>query len=250
MLSKQNIKEAVRCILPTRLKAHRIHGGPLAGHRIYTSWHDYPGAIRGNTESSLLAWFARNVKSNETWLDVGAHYGYTAIALSRLVGAGGRVIAFEPVLSTAGCIARTRELNGLNQLQIIPLGLSSAPAMAPCRFPISRGMAERGGAAGNWHELIFLKSFDGLWESLCEANPTVHGLKIDVQGMEGEVLTGMTGMLRRWHPKLVVEFHAGVDRAPILDLLEGCGYHRWPEAVETGSGWMEDNKNYVFMSKT
>src|SRR5947209_667206 len=112
-VSNVRLKEAVRSALPAKLRPHSILAGPLRGASIYTSWHDYPGAILGTTERPLLEWFGRNVLPGETWIDIGAHYGYTAIALCRLVGPAGRVFAFEPVLSTAGCVARTRELNSL-----------------------------------------------------------------------------------------------------------------------------------------
>lgn len=243
---KSMLKEAMRHLLPARLKAHRIRGGPLAGCHIYTSWHDYPGAIRGNTEASLLEWFARNVKTGETWLDVGAHYGYTAIALSRLTGRNGRVIAFEPVLSTADCIERTRKANQLDQLQIIPLGLSSDSKMVPCQMPVYRGMADASRANSGSNQSVMTAGFDGLWESLCGGDPVIHGVKIDVQGMEGAVLDGMTAALCRWHPRLVVEFHAGVDRGAILDLLEDCGYDRDPEPLEVSSKSIEDDKSYAF----
>ena len=137
------LREAVRAFLPRSLKAHRIRRGPLAGQRIVTSWHDYPGAITGSTEAELLNWFARNVKPGETWLDIGAHYGYTGIALANLVGKAGRVVAFEPVAETAGCFSQTREINGLKQLHVVPLGLSSARGIRPVRLPVSRGMADR-----------------------------------------------------------------------------------------------------------
>jgi FkbM family methyltransferase len=243
-----NFKETVRRLLPTRLKAHRIRGGPLAGRLIYTSWHDYPGAIRGDTESPLLEWFAGNVKPGETWLDVGAHYGYTAIALSKLVGTSGRVVAFEPVLVTAGCIARTREANRLTQLQIVPMGLSSESGIVPIRLPVYRGMADVNLTNARWSEPVLVAGFDGLWESLCEGNPGIHGVKIDVQGMEGAVLAGMAGTLRRWHPRLVIEFHAGVDRGAILDLLTACGYKRRPEGVGAASMFIEDDKSYAFVA--
>lgn len=240
------MKETIRRLLPARLKIHRIWSGPLARCLIYTSWHDYPGAIRGNTEGSLLAWFARNVRPGETWLDVGAHYGYTAIALSRLTGADGRVVAFEPVLATAGCIARTREANRLTQLQIVPVGLSSEPGIVTHLLPVYRGMADMNLPKSLWNEQVFLSGFDGLWESICAGNPLIHGVKIDVQGMEGAVLAGMMGALRRWHPRLVIEFHAGADRGAILDLLEACGYDRHPEPVEISSNSIEDDKSYEF----
>ena len=77
------MKETIRELLPRRLKAHRILAGPLRGAKIVTSWHDYPGAILGRTERPLLGWFQANVQPGQTWLDIGAHYGYTAIALAQ-----------------------------------------------------------------------------------------------------------------------------------------------------------------------
>ena len=76
------------------LARHRILGGPLRGSAIVTSWHDYPAAILGKTELALLKWFGKNVGEGETWLDIGAHYGYISIALCKLVGSAGRVYAF------------------------------------------------------------------------------------------------------------------------------------------------------------
>jgi hypothetical protein len=86
----RRIKSYLRTLLPRGIREHLILAGPLRGCRIVTSWHDYPVAITGRTERPLLDWFTQNVKPEETWLDIGAHYGYTAIALSRLVGAAGR----------------------------------------------------------------------------------------------------------------------------------------------------------------
>lgn len=104
----EKLKWAVRRFLPISVKPHRIITGPLRGAKIVTSWHDYPAAILGRTERALLGHFANVVGRGETWLDVGAHYGYTAISLSMLVGRSGRVFAFEPMVATAGCISRTR----------------------------------------------------------------------------------------------------------------------------------------------
>src|SRR5438552_7816781 len=111
-------KAQLRRLMPRAVRPHRILWGRLRGFRIVTSWHDYPAAILGRTERPLLDWFEEHVKPGETWLDVGAHYGYTAIALSRLVGPLGRVFAFEPMLGTAGHLARTRAINGLRQLTV------------------------------------------------------------------------------------------------------------------------------------
>src|SRR5205823_451700 len=117
----------------------------------------------------------------------------------------------------------TRQLNSLRQLQIVPLGLAACPATETRRLPLVRGMADSTITRGAWEEPISVASFDAIWPSLCEQNPVVHGVKIDVQGMELEVIAGMRNTLVSQHPKLIVEFHSGVDRAHALELLSQCG---------------------------
>jgi FkbM family methyltransferase len=242
------LKERVRKLLPRRERSHAIKGGELKGERIFTSWHDYPGAILGTTERPLLDWFARNVRPGETWLDIGAHYGYTAIALSRLVGPAGRVYAFEPVLATAGCLARTRELNGLNQLTVVPMALHRLPEITTLDLPVIRGMADSTISRDSLSERILAVSLDSIWPSLCSGNPKVQGVKIDVQGMELAVLSGMTELLDRCSPRLVIEFHRGVDRGEILRLLENHGYSaRWrPIDPGSASDVLADDMSYAF----
>lgn len=249
-MAKTRIKERIRRLLPRQVRSHRILGGVLKGSRIFSSWHDYPGAILGTTEKPLLDWFAHNVEPGETWLDVGAHYGYTAIALSRLVGSSGRVFAFEPLLATAGCITRTRQLNGLEQMTVVPLGLNRCPNVEALDLPTVRGMADSTIAAGVWSERILTVALDSLWPSLAGGDPRIHGIKIDVQGMEFDVLRGMRESLRRWSPKLVVEFHRGVDRGEILQLLHDCGYETECRPIDSDSppGVFADDMSYAFQA--
>ncbi len=244
----RRLKEVVRRALPARVKDHRVLFGRLRGAHLVTSWHDYPGALLGRTEKPLLEWFARNVGDSETWLDVGAHYGYTAIALSRLVGQKGRVFAFEPVLSTAGCIARTRELNRLQQLTVVPFALHQDHGLKTSELPTVRGMADSTIVDSGWSERFIATSLDTLWPSLCGSQARVDGIKIDVQGMEFGALRGMREILTQWTPKLVIEFHSRVDRRPILKLLHGCGYSVSCEPIEQGdtSEILLDDHSYAF----
>jgi FkbM family methyltransferase len=243
-----SLKSGLRHLAPRTVRAHRILGGQLRGRIIVTSLFDYPAAILGRTEPALLAWFGKNVNPGETWLDVGAHYGYTAIALAELVGPTGRVYAFEPSLTTAGHLNQTRALNSFDQLTILPFGLGQAGDIRVISVSIERGMANHafGGATT---EDICVVGFDQFWGALGD-NP-VNGVKIDVQGMELQVLEGMARSLANQRPKLVVELHAGADRERITELLRLAGYPLPgipvdPLPDETEAAYVND-RSYAFI---
>lgn len=244
------IKESIRRLLPHTIQPHRILSGFLRGKTIFTSWHDYPAAILGTTENDLINWFANNVKSGETWLDIGAHYGYTALALSILSAPNGRVFAFEPMIATAGFLNLTRNVNHLNQLYVIPLALGSSKQIKLVSLPVTRGMADSTFQQAESVENILQTSLDNLWPDLCGSDNHVHGVKIDVQGMEFEVLSGMQSILSSQKPKILLEFHSGVDRSKIIDLLSACGY-RLPgfslvESDISHDSQYQDNQSYLF----
>ncbi len=241
----------LRPLLPRTIRPRRIVAGPLRDAWLVTSWHDYSAGLTGRTERALLDWFRHHVQPGETWLDVGAHYGYTAFAMARLVGPHGRVFTFEPVAATAGYMDRGRELNRLAQITVVPIGLGSADTFEIRRLPLTRGMADST-LPPNARKCVTVPvaRFDWVWPLVHGGDPTIHGVKIDVQGMELEALTGMQDALRRWRPRLVVELHAGVDRARILSLLRELGYSSAAVAVDPArherTPLFLDDRSYVF----
>ena len=244
------IKERVRSLLPRTVRPHRILAGPLRGAWLVTSWHDYPGGLTGRTERPLLEWFARHVRAGDTWLDVGAHVGYTAFALGRLVGPAGRVFAFEPVPVSAGCVDQGRLLNHLPQITVIPFGLGAPDSLEVRRLALTRGMADATRTMTAASVATPVARFDWIWPMIAGADAPVHGIKIDVQGMEIETLDGMRGALQRWRPKLVVELHAGVSRDDVLTLLAEAGYSRDAVPIEPARGERTprflDDRSYAF----
>ena len=246
------MKALVRPLLPRGVRPRRIKGGPLRGVWLVASWHDYPAGILGRTERPLLEWFSKQVRPGDTWIDVGAHYGYTAFALARFVGTEGRVFAFEPVAMTAGCVDQGRSLNGFAQLTVLPLGLGAAPTLEMRRLPLTRGMADATIAEAGGQESVEVPfvGFDWLWPRVHRGNAAIHGIKIDVQGMELDVLSGMRDTLRQWRPLVVLELHTGVSRQRILDLLNEAGYSGQAIAIDPADGGgptrLLDDRSYAF----
>lgn len=244
------LKKRLRRLFPRSLVRHRILAGPLRGSMIVTSWHDYPAAILGRTEQALLDWFANNVREGETWLDIGAHYGYTTIALCKLVGAAGHVYAFEPMLNTAGCVSRTRFLNDLSQMTVVPIALGNRSDLALDSLLSVRGMIDstlqdREG----FREPFLVSRLDWLWPKISGPDARIDGIKIDVQGMEIEALEGMKAVLKQYRPRLLVELHPGVSRSQFLDVIASLGYLTRGFPVEPLPGETEPiyaNQTYFF----
>ena len=248
----KRVKGLIRSIMPRTIRPRRIVGGPLRGTWLVTSWHDYPAGLSGRTERALLDWFAAHVRSGETWVDVGAHYGYTTFALARLVGPSGRVFAFEPIVATAGCLDRARTLSHFEQVSVLPFGLNATETLEVLCLPVTRGMADSTIPAGpdGASARIPMARFDWLWSRVSGDDGAIHGVKIDVQGMEIEALNSMREALARWHPHVVVEFHEGVSRAHVLELLGSLGYASDAEPIEPVRGEHTprflDNRSYAF----
>lgn len=235
-------------MLPKHIRPQLILGGPLRGSRIVTSWHDYPAAILGSTERPLIDWMRRNVKIGQTWLDVGAHYGYTTLALSRWVGSNGRVFAFEPAVETAGYLSQTRALNACRNVTILPLGLDAEPSLHRVAGVPRRGMYEAGQRAPSAID-VYLVALDAIWNQVNGNDERVDGVKIDVQGMELHTLCGMKRLLLEQHPVVVLEFHAGVDRGSVNELLASCGYdvgHVKAVRDDLVGNPLRDDESYVF----
>ncbi len=239
----------LRPLLPRTRRSRRVLAGPLRGCRIVTSWYEYPAALLGYTESALLRWLLATVKPGQTWLDVGAHYGYTALALARLVGPCGRVFAFEPVPSTVACLRETRRLNEIEQVRVVPVGLGEPDDVGHMNIALERGMANPLSGATGHTSAVTIACLDQVWDGLSEGDTRVHGVKMDVQGMELHALRGMRSILTAHRPLLALEFHAGVDRDAVQSLLTRCGYENAGIPVMASSeahGEYLDDHTYVF----
>ncbi len=251
--TSSGLKSRIRGLLPSQLKEHRILAGPLRGLSIVASWQQYHTAMIGTTEPPLITWFERNVNRGETWLDIGANYGYTALALRQCVGGKGRVFAFEPKLSTCGCLAQTMAVNGFLEVTVVPMGLGKPDHLELKTLAVNGAMVDSL-SEGDSKETILVSRLDWMWPQICGNEQRIDGVKIDVQGMELEVLQGMKSLLAAYTPKLVLELHRGVSRLAVIDLLDECGYEPHGEPIynlpEERSGPLYcDDRSYVFLSK-
>jgi FkbM family methyltransferase len=181
------------------------------------------------------------IRPSDCVWDVGANVGLYSSLFSRVVGATGKVFAFEP--SPTNFARLTSAVGSLDNVVLVPMALGdSAGRMAftqgsDATGATSRVIAEAADLAGPTVE-VEVRRGDELVVSTEAGDPNV--IKIDTEGFELEVIRGLEQTLRR--PKLralFIEIHfallndRGLATAPaeIERELEECGFScAWPDA--------------------
>ncbi len=184
----------------------------------------------GNCYEPELIWAIRYFTSpGDTCLDIGANVGAITVAMADAVGPSGKVYAFEP---GPGIFDRLRRNIGLN------------PGLEKIVDMVNLGVSDRSGIL-YWNESVVwpgnasLLSPDGIEVNVVTideyfAAVDMSGLKfvkIDVEGMEYEVLKGGAETWGKYAPVIYFEClpHTNRDRGydimrKIGDLLAGLGY--------------------------
>lgn len=152
-------------------------------------------------------------------LDVGANVGHYTMRMSELVGARGRVIAFEPVPDTFALLAANARMFTHANVSLLNVAASEHTAAVGVSIPqFSEGLPNFYQAhlsPGNDGLVILSLSIDAL------AIPApIRLVKIDVEGHELPVLRGMRQLLERDHPLMIVE----TGSRESVEFLHSFGY--------------------------
>ena len=68
----------------------------------------------------------RELKAGDVFFDLGAYVGPYTLLASRLVGEGGRVVAFEPDPATRDLLDRNLAANGASNVTVVPSAVGRA----------------------------------------------------------------------------------------------------------------------------
>lgn len=202
-------------------------------------------ALCNHRERAVLRCLAELVRPGDVVWDVGANVGLYTVMLGQLVGDAGRVVAFEPSPAAQQALQANLQLNALANVHTYRLALGNAPGMATLAAagPVTTGTHRLVAAASDTTELldVAMESGDHLAVSDPAHAPLPNLVKIDVEGAEEAVLSGMESILRTTQCRAVmVEVHfglldaAGQREAPLrmLAFLHACGFdiQRWPDS--------------------
>ncbi len=172
--------------------------------------------------------------------DVGANIGYYTCLFASLVGARGRVVAFEPAARTRARLEENVSLNRFGNVRVLPYALGAAPGTARlhyARADLFEGTASMHGGDGQLaSEEIEVRTLDALVAELGAPD----FLKIDVEGAQLELWRGGRRFLSERAPVVMAELRDSKDAAVLREIEEvvrGCGYRLY--AVRKGGRLVE-----------
>lgn len=173
-------------------------------------------------EPWTVAWIEGMPPGSVLW-DVGANVGSYTLIAAKL---GHLVVAVEPAYPNYATLCQNVALNGLGE-QVIPVPLCLAPVVGWAAFPYRELWPGAASHGANGKEPVFVQripcaTLDHLIHAFGLPFPT-H-VKLDVDGSEQDVLTGMVEMLRRDEPvSFLVEMQPGtVDGVTSWLVTQGC----------------------------
>jgi len=182
----------------------------------------------GRRERELDA-LASLVADGDHAVDVGANVGIYTKALSKLVGARGRVHSFEPVSDNYEILRAVVRLGRLANVEIHRVALGAHPATGEIVVPDGAGfggyyrahLAENGERGRR--EAVDVQTLDAL--SGAGTLGRVDLVKCDVEGAELDVLSGGTALFAAQRPACLIE--VGPETADgVFAFFDDLGYRR------------------------
>ena len=166
--------------------------------------------------------FAQFCAAGGVVIEVGANIGAHTLPLAKLVGAAGRVYAFEPQRVVYQTLCANVAINSLTNVECFHCAVGAQPGHVLIPEIDYSQPANFGGLSVNQFEQgskVPLVSLDGFIDP-----PHVHLLKVDVEGMEQEVLQGAKGLIERFRPVLYVENDRKDRSRELIELIRSMGY--------------------------
>jgi FkbM family methyltransferase len=202
----------------------RILRGIPAGYRLFVTPAENLSYLVGTAEPALQRAIRKYVSPGDTVYDIGAYIGYVSLSLAKRVGPSGQVFAFEPVPRNIEAVRRNIELNHLDNIKLLEFAASDQRGEATIRIADNSSMASM-----VWHQenasadkiTIQTVEVDALIDDGQLGVPTF--VKIDVEGAEGKVLTGMRRTVTKCKPVIFLEC-SDAGRETTWPLLCGFGY--------------------------
>jgi FkbM family methyltransferase len=226
-------------------------GGALKGFRMRVDWEMHRSFAYGSWEPEVVEVVRQYVKPGMTALDIGAQSGYFSLLLSKLVGPGGKVIAFEPLPANFRVLEENVHLNGLTNVTVRQQAVAKHSGQISFEFPSNEPTLIAGPLLDGDSRGVFNVQTVSLDDVFPENSLPALFIKMDVEGAETDVLIGALRLLNYSHPDMLIELH-NMERQtgphPAVVIVENLGYEiQWLSEIASTAHifarWKGENRH-------
>jgi FkbM family methyltransferase len=181
------------------------------------------------------------LRAGDRFADVGGHIGYFSVLASKVVGAAGEVVAFEPAASNHARLLAHLTMNGCDN--VLPLQLAVGPRDAAVSLHLN---SDNDGGHALWdvrthpmntrsrahpaQQAVWMTRLDRVLGSR-----PVRAMKLDIEGSELGALQGAEPLLRgpSGIPFIIAEINhsalqwMGTSDGALRQYMDGLGYDAW-----------------------
>ncbi len=185
--------------------------------------------IEGVYEQDCTNLFSSLIHPGDCVLDIGANIGYFTLLASELVGIGGKVFAFEASPQIMQLLETNVRLNSAGNIVLHEKAVSDRCGVVD----FHTSSIDNLGLSSMRHleEAATKAEVPSVTiDSIMTELPTIRLVKIDVEGAEFLVLKGMSRLIERDKPYIILELtdaflrQMGSDAAMVCDFLGACNY--------------------------
>ncbi|HKV26043.1 MAG TPA: FkbM family methyltransferase [Candidatus Acidoferrum sp.] len=204
----------------------QVQYGPAQG--LWLSLHPRTGTayFEGRGEPEVQEALRRHLQPGMTFYDVGANIGFFTVLAARLVGANGRVVAFEADPEIAERLRGHKAKNAFDCVTVEEKAVWSESG--PVQFARANPSAspERGlGHVVVGPEADTIPANGVSLDDYAKTAPPPDFLKCDVEGAEVEVFRGAAGLLKDRRPGIICEMHSEENHRILLEEFTRLGYN-------------------------
>lgn len=176
-------------------------------------------SLYGEFAESENILMGRYLKDGDLVIDVGANLGTTVLPLSHKVGGRGQLLAYEPQPLMTQCLQTTLTINEIFNVNVVSGAVGMRTGWTRVQ---AKGICDTGNfggvSVGECGNKVPMFRLDDLEVDRCTL------IKIDVEGLEWDVLQGGEGILLKYKPVIYFEAFPNHGTMSCLDWLMGNGW--------------------------
>lgn len=144
------------------------------------------------------------LKSGDTFVDIGANIGYFTLLAASIVGEKGNVYSFEPNQNNCNLIKENIVLNNYSNVTLFPFAIAESKQTLIYRGESINSNGQVADVTNSQETVLNVEAV--ALDDMVLDSAKITAIKMDIEGAEARALTGMSQIIEKFRPVIFTEF--------------------------------------------